>query len=88
MPDSIGPPAASVRALELDGEISLYDAASQHALLLNGTASDIWRLADGQRNLAQIVAMLAATYGTAETVIRADVERTIAELVAAGFLPA
>lgn len=84
----IGPPVASVRALELDGEISLYHAASQQAVLLNDTASAIWRLADGQRSLREIVTDLAATYGTTEDQIRPDVERAVAELVAAGFLPA
>jgi hypothetical protein len=84
----VGPPPETVRALELDGEISLYDRASRHALLLNGTASDIWRLADGAHTLEELVGLLAAAYGTDAAAIRGDVERTVRELAAAGFLPA
>jgi len=83
----IGPPPESVRALELDGEISLYDRASRRALLLNGTASDIWRLADGEHSLDDLVGLLAAAYQVDAAAIRPEVERTVRDLVEAGFLP-
>jgi hypothetical protein len=83
----IGPPPATVRALEVDGDISLYDRATQRALLLNGTASAIWRLADGDRTLDELVDQLAAAYHADAVTIRPDVERTVRDLVDAGFLP-
>lgn len=84
----IGPPPESVRALEVDGDISLYDRSSQRALMLNGTASAIWRLADGERTLDEVIAELASSYHADAGAIRTDVERTVRDLVDAGFLPA
>ena len=83
----IGPPPETVRALEVDGDISLYDRSTQRALMLNGTASAIWRLADGASTLDELVAQLANRYGTDPARIRPDVERTLRELTDAGFLP-
>jgi hypothetical protein len=83
----IGPPPGSVRALELDGDISLYDAATRQALMLNGTASDIWRLADGAHTLVELTDLLAAAYGVPAEQIGPEVERTVRSLVEAGFLP-
>jgi uncharacterized protein (DUF2126 family) len=82
----LGPPRATVQALELDGDISLYDSATSQAVVLNGTASAIWRLLDGTRDAAAVLAALAGGYGVAAAVIRADVERTLAELAATGML--
>ena len=84
--DRLGPPAADVRALELDGDISLYDARTQSAAVLNGTASDVWRLLDGDHTLDEVVRLLATAYGKQPEAIRADVERVVAELAEAGFL--
>jgi Coenzyme PQQ synthesis protein D (PqqD) len=83
----VGPPPETVRALEIDGDISLYDRSTQHALLLNATASAIWRLADGERTLDELVDDLALAYRAAAAEIRPDVERTVRELTDAGFLP-
>lgn len=75
-----------MRTLELDGDVSLFDTATQQALLLNATASDVWRLLDGQHTLDDIVRLLATAYGQADDDIRPDVERTVATLTDAGFL--
>jgi hypothetical protein len=75
-----------VRALELDGDISLYDRASHRALVLNSTASDVWRLLDGEHTVEEVVRLLASAYTTDPTAIRADVERTVATLAEAGLL--
>lgn len=84
--DRLGPPAEGVRALELDGDISLYDARTQFAAVLNGTASDVWRLLDGDHTLDEVVELLATAYKVQPAAIRPDVERTVAELTEAGFL--
>jgi hypothetical protein len=75
-----------VRALELDGDISLYDTVTRQALVLNGTASDIWRLADGAHTLEELTSLLATAYGVPAERIRPEVERTVRTLVDAGFL--
>jgi PqqD family protein of HPr-rel-A system len=82
----LGPPRPTVQALELDGDISLYDSATTQAVVLNATASAVWRLLDGTRDAAAVVAALAARYGVAAGEIRADVERTLAELAETGML--
>jgi hypothetical protein len=75
-----------VQALELDGDISLYDSATSQALVLNATASDVWRLLDGEHTVDEIVELLAAAYRVDYASIRPDVVRIIAELDAAGLL--
>lgn len=78
--DILGPPLRSVRALELDGNISLYDSSTDQALVLNVTASDVWRLLDGQHDFAGILDTLAAKYGAAAVLIRDDVAAAIRAL--------
>ena len=82
----LGPRRDTVRALELDGDISLYDATSHRAIVLNSTASDVWRLLDGEHTLDEVVRLLATAYATDPEEIRSDVERTVATLAEAGFL--
>ncbi len=81
-------PAVGVRSLELDGDVSLFHPETDHALVLNRTASDVWRLLDGARDAEQIVALLAAVYGTERAAIHDDVLRVIADLTEYGFLVA
>jgi 2-keto-3-deoxy-L-rhamnonate aldolase RhmA len=84
---TVGPPRPSVRALELDGDISLYDSATSQALVLNTTASDVWRLLDGEHTLDEVVELLATAYAVDGSMIRPDVVRIIGELTTAGLLP-
>ena len=83
----IGPPPPHLIETEIKGDISLYDAQREKVLVLNGTASDVWRLCDGEQTLDEIVALLAGGYGIEGEEIRADVERTVKQLVDEGFLP-
>ena len=83
----IGPPPAHVLETEVRGDISLYDAHREQVMVLNATASDVWRLCDGEQTLNQIVDLLATAYGADEAVIRRDVEHTIEQLVNEGVLP-
>jgi Coenzyme PQQ synthesis protein D (PqqD) len=84
----VGPPAATVREAEIDGAISLYDNRTKNVVVLNPTASDVWRLADGQHTLTDIVRLLASAYSVEAAEICGDVERTVGELRAAGVLTA
>ena len=58
----IGPPPAHILETEVNGEISLYDPRSESVLVLNQTASDVWRLSDGEQTLEEIVQLLAVAY--------------------------
>lgn len=67
-------PRASVRELEIDGEITLFHTETNTALVLNETASDVWRLLDGERTSDEIVRLLRATYDVDERVLAGGVE--------------
>lgn len=71
---------------EVDGDVSLYDARREFVLVLNRTASDIWLLCDGELTMNQIAETLARAYGTKPDAIRVDVERTLDQFLAEGFL--
>lgn len=85
-PAVVGPPAPHVVESEVDGHISLYDAEGQEVLVLNETASDVWRLSDGEHTLDEIVSLLAQAYAVAPDDIRADVTETVELWRAKGLL--
>lgn len=82
----VGPPTSRVVETEVDGEVCIYDPSSERVAVLNGTASDVWRLADGTYTIAQIIDLLASSYETKPTSIASDVEAVVAEFIEAGFL--
>lgn len=84
----IGPPLSHILETEVRGDISLYDARREKVLVLNSTASDVWRLCDGEQTLGEVVALLATAYRADPAAIRPDVERTVRQLIDEGFLPA
>ena len=86
-PGRIGPPLSHILETEVGGEISLYDPHSESVLVLNQTASDVWRLSDGESTLEEIVQLLAAAYGKGPDEIRHDVEQTVQNITDEGFLP-
>ena len=62
---------------EIGDEISLYDPHTEQVIVLNQTASDVWRLSDGESDLEEIVRLLAVAYGVQGDLIRPDIESTI-----------
>ena len=82
----IGPPLAHLLETEIDDEISLYDPLTEQVVVLNQTASDIWRLSDGQSDLDQITRLLASAYGVAVDEIRVQVEDTVQSFQEHGLL--
>lgn len=84
----VGPAASGVTEVELDGRVCLYAPDQQQMVFLNETASDVWRLADGERTVDEIVAVLAASYGTDPEAIADDVRAAIARFDEAGVLAA
>ena len=84
---AIGPPPTHVIETEVKGDLSLYDPKQERVLVLNGTATDVWLLCDGEQNLDQIVDLIAAAYGVSADGIREDVKTTVTQFVEEGFLP-
>ena len=84
----IGPPSPQILETEIGDEISLYDPATENVVVLNQTASDIWRLSDGESDLDGIVKLLAAAYGVDADQIRPEVEETIARFREQGLFQA
>jgi hypothetical protein len=82
----IGPPLAHILETEIDDEISLYDPLTEQVVVLNNTASDVWRLSDGEADLGEIARLLAAAYGVEVDQIRAEVEETIRSFQDQGLL--
>jgi len=82
-------PAASTSVIEreVDTCIALLQCDTAEALVLNETASDIWRLIkDGDETLESIVTLLARAYGASPEAIRRDVASAIEVLAHHGFL--
>jgi hypothetical protein len=86
-PGRIGPPPDQILETEIDGEISLYNPHSEAVLVLNPTASDVWRLSDGEHTLEEMVRLLAAAYQVRPEDIRRDVEQAVRNIIEEGFLP-
>jgi hypothetical protein len=85
--DRLGPPTPQVREREVDGNLVLFDAATSQALFLNDTASDVWRLLDGELDLAGVVTTLARAYGVEPDAIEPDVEGVVTRLCELRLLP-
>lgn len=83
---AVGPPKPHILETEIDGEISLYNPQSEKVTVLNGTASDVWLLCDGQHTPAEIKSLLASSYSIDESAIAVDVDRTIELLEESGLL--
>lgn len=83
----IGPPPDHVIESEVDGDISLYDAKNERVIVLNPTASDVWRLADGEMTVDQITEALGKAYRADPAEIKPDVEKLIDSLVEQKLLP-
>ena len=86
MDTSAGRPADSVRLLELDGELSLFDTRTGPAMVLNRTAADILALADGGTTVGEVIDTLAHAYAVTAEHIGPSVRDVIAELVLSGVL--
>ncbi|KAA3662092.1 MAG: PqqD family protein [Chloroflexi bacterium] len=57
----------------LDDEIILFNQSGLKIMHSNQTGAIIWQLCDGQRNVADIVEILTATYPTSADEIHSDV---------------
>ncbi len=77
----IGPAPAHVLEEEAASDVLLFDRDRDRFVSLNATAADVWRLADGEHTLGQIVDLLASSYDVGPDSIRDDVEGIVSDLV-------
>lgn len=82
----VGPPLEAAET-DIDGRISLLNPRTERVLMLNETASDVWRLADGSHGLEEMTSLLAQSYDVSPDEIRADVAAVVRTLRDEGFLP-
>jgi hypothetical protein len=81
-----GRPSSQLIESEIDGDISLYHPRTEQVVVLNGTASDVWRLCDGERSVEEVAALLASSYGLADAEgIIPEVSNTISQFAESGL---
>ena len=76
----------SVREMALDDDLSLFDTVTGTALALNGTARDVWALADGTTTVDEVIATLAQAYRVDPSQIAPDVGAALQQLRDAGVI--
>ena len=81
------PVAAAPTALarEIDGNFTIYDKQNDSVMVLNDSASAIWRLCDGRTGLA-IAHELAEGFTAPPGEIERDVATVLEELTSSGLL--
>jgi hypothetical protein len=84
----VGPASPHILETDVNGDTSLYNPRTEQVTILNGTASDIWRLADGSHTLDEMTELLASAYRTSPEQIAGDVEAAVSDFVKAGLLVA
>ena len=84
--EKVGPPSSHVLETEIDGDISLYHPQTEQVTVLNPTASDVWRLADGESNIEEIAGLLAAAYGVDREEIAGEVAATVRSFEELGLI--
>ena len=72
----------------IDDETVIMSLDSGDFFSLTGTAQSIWRLLDGTRDRAAVLAELAAEYDAPEAEMASDLDSFLAGLRAAGLLAA
>ena len=78
--------APDVLVEDLDQDICLYRPDIDEVLVLNATAGDVWRLADGEFELEQVVQRLAEVYRLTAEEIRDEVHSVFTDLLDRGYL--
>jgi len=73
---------------DIDDEVVVMRVDNGDFFSLSGTAAAAWRLIDGTRDRAALLASLAAEFGTDEVEIAADVDEFLAQLKELGLIAA
>jgi hypothetical protein len=78
---------SGIRAADLsDGELGLYDPATNEMLLLNASATAVWACCDGSATVAEIVAEIVEVFGVDPVVVRSQVHGLVGEWSRRKFL--
>jgi hypothetical protein len=67
-------------------ELLIYQTGHDNTYYLNGTAALVWRLCDGQRSGADIVALLVDAYPDEGEAIRSQLPEILHELIEHGVI--
>lgn len=78
--------ADHLRGELLDDSLVLYDEAGETVHILNRTATAIWSLCDGTRDVRQVTKDTARLFGERSGLIRGDVLQMIEELSQVGLV--
>ena len=79
-------PVPTVHAVEVDGELVLYDSATGRAAHLDAKASLIWQVLDGTVTVDELVGDLSDVFDADPRVVQSDLEAMLAELHELGYL--
>jgi hypothetical protein len=79
-PVVVGPARHGLSVIELDDCVSIFNPATQRAVILNLTATMVWQLSDGTRDTERIVVELATRFGVDRAAIEAEVVAAIEQL--------
>jgi Coenzyme PQQ synthesis protein D (PqqD) len=71
---------------EMDGELLLYHPGSTRTVLLNETASLVWRLCDGHRSSSAIASLLREAFPEQADAIDEDLKHTLTRLADEGAI--
>jgi len=77
--------APTALAREIDGNFTIYDKENDSVMVLNDSASAIWRLCDGRTGSA-IAAELASGFAAGPDEIERDVASVLEQLTESGLL--
>jgi hypothetical protein len=78
-------PVASVVVEDLGTDVCLFRAAEE-VLVLNRTASDVWRLCGRGLDVTEVVRQLELDYQQPSGTLTADIEAALLDLAARGYL--
>jgi hypothetical protein len=79
-------PRDSVHAVEIEGELVLYDTELNRAVHLDPRATLVWQVLDGSVTVDELVEDLSSVFGTDAPTIRSDLDAMLARLHGLGFL--
>ena len=89
--ETIGPtfrprPRATTASVETDGEIVVYNEATEELHILNHTAAVLWSLFDGDADVGHITDDIAEMFDVEAATIIDDVLHATREMASAGIL--
>jgi PqqD family protein of HPr-rel-A system len=78
--------AQNITAADFDGEVVAYSPKPGKGYHLNGTATWLWKHCDGRHSVDELVARMREEFDCDAADVRADIGRTLRELLASGLI--